>query len=138
MVIQSGNSSNWSQLLKSADMFINSTRKKSHGNTPFRVMWGRNSRYEDLIPAINNNITVSQAAIDEIDSVENIISDDDIVEGEDLLIISPSREQLQEQIQQMDEFRTATFELAGENIRTEQLKQKRQYDKKVSQNRYLD
>ena len=36
----------------------------------------------------------------------------------------------------LDEFRETSYYLAGESICTEQLKQKRQYDKKVSQNRY--
>ena len=60
MNIQSNNSSSWSQLLKSAVLCMNSTWKKSHADIPFRVMWGRDSRYEDLIPAINKNISVSE------------------------------------------------------------------------------
>ena len=128
MAIQSGNTRSWSQLLKSAVLCMNSSHKKSHGSTAFRVMWGRDSRYEDLIPAVSKTPVSSQ---DDIDSDEVMLSDEDIVQDKDM----PEKEQLQECMHDLDEFRTATSKLAGENIRTEQLKQKRQYDKKVSQKR---
>ena len=125
MVIQSGKTSSWS-LLKLAVLCMNSTRKKSHGNTPFRVMKERDSRYED--PTINK---ISVSAEDDLNMEEAILSLIDIVEEGDLPdTISPSQEQLQESIKILEQFRTDTFELAGEKIRTEQLKQKGQYDKK--------
>ena len=33
---------------------MNSTEKKSHSYTPFKVVWGRESRYQDLIPNIHD------------------------------------------------------------------------------------
>ena len=52
MATQTGD--HWCALLKSAVLCMNSTVKKSHSYTPFQVMWGRESRYEDLVPALNN------------------------------------------------------------------------------------
>ena len=52
MEIQTGD--HWSKLLKSATIAMNSTKKRSHGQTAFKVMWGRESRYEDLLSAIND------------------------------------------------------------------------------------
>ena len=133
MVVQSQHTSSWPQLLKSVLFCMNSTHKKSHGNTPYRIMWGRNFRYEDLIPNINN---ISVSAEDDMNMEEVILSLNDIVEEGDLPdTVSPLQEQLQESIKILDQFRSDTFELASEKIRTEQLKQKRQYDKKVSQKR---
>ena len=52
MATQTGD--HWCVLLKSAVLCMNSTVKKSHSYTPFQVMWGRESRYEDLVPALDN------------------------------------------------------------------------------------
>ena len=107
---------------------MNSILKKSHGTTPFRVMWGRDSRYEDLIPYINE---VSVSAEDDIYTEEAIFAlydtQDDEYNPEDLY--SPPLDQSQESIAALDEFRETTSKLSIEYIGTEQLKQKRQYDK---------
>ena len=52
MELQTGD--HWSKLLKSAAIAMNSTKKRSHGQTPFKVMWGRESRHQDLLSAIND------------------------------------------------------------------------------------
>ena len=120
MVVQSQHSSTWSQPLKSALICMNSYHKKSHGNMPYRIMWGRNSRFEDLVPTINK---ISVSAEDDMNMEEAILSLNVIVEEGDLPdTIFPPQEQLQESIKILEQFRTDTFELAGENIRTEQLK----------------
>ena len=33
---------------------MNSTFKRAHGQTPFKVMWGRESRHQDRLSTINN------------------------------------------------------------------------------------
>ena len=38
----------WTKLLKSAVIAMNSTRKKAHGQTAFKVMWGRELMHQDL------------------------------------------------------------------------------------------
>ena len=129
MQIQSGNS--WSQLLKSAVLCMNSTMKKSHGTTPFRVMWDRDSRYQDLVPSLND-VAISEE--EDIETEEAIFSLYD-VQPDDSDAYSPPQEQPQVSLAILDDYRRATCELAGENIGTEQLKQKRQYDKKVTQHR---
>ena len=48
MEIQTGD--HWSKLLKAAAITMNST----HGQTPFKVMWARESRHQDLLSTINN------------------------------------------------------------------------------------
>ena len=129
MQIQSGNS--WSQILKSSVVCLNSTMKKSYDTTPFRVIWGRDSRYQDLVPSLNN---VAISAEENIETEEAIFSLYD-VQPDDSDAYSPPQEQPQESIAILDNYRRATCELAGENIGTEQLKQKRQCDKKVTQHR---
>ena len=62
MQLQSGTV--WSGLLKSAVLCMNSTVKRSHGNTPFRVMWGRDSRHEDLVPVVNGLSVSSKEDLD--------------------------------------------------------------------------
>ena len=124
----------WTSLLKPAVLCMNSTQKKSHGTTPFRVMWGRDSRHADLVPVVNS-VTVSSQ--DDIDTEEAILNHYDPLLDEfhsDNTFALP--EHPDEDIAILDEFRETTYKLAGESICTEQLKQKRQYDKKVSLNRY--
>ena len=134
MQIESGNT-NWSQLLKSALLCMNSTIKRSHGDTPFRLMWGRDSRYEELVPSINH---VSVSAEEDVDMEEAIFALYNTVlpdSESDLYSLPP--EPQQECIASLDTFRKTTCELAGGNIKTEQLRQKRQYDKKVTQIRFV-
>ena len=50
---------------------MNSTQKKSHGTTPFRVMWGIDSRHADLVPVVNS-VTISSQ--DDIDTEEAILN----------------------------------------------------------------
>ena len=68
MQLQSGTF--WSELLKSAVLCINSTVKRSNGNTPFRVMWGRDSRHEDLVPVVNG---LSVSSKDDLDIEGDIL-----------------------------------------------------------------
>ena len=134
MKIESGNT-NWSQLLKPALLCMNSTLKKSHGNTPFRVMWGRDSRYEDLVPSITG---VSVSAEEDVDTEEVIYALYDHNEDESARnVYSLPAEEPQSSISALESFRNSTCDLAGELIRNEQLKQKRQYDKKVNRIRYV-
>ena len=54
------------KILKSAVLSMNSTKKRSTGHTSFKVMWGRESRYEFLLPVINNlNSTPEEYLIEE-------------------------------------------------------------------------
>ncbi|KAI6658301.1 hypothetical protein LOD99_15570 [Oopsacas minuta] len=62
MEVKIGN--HWSQLLKLACLTMNSTKKKSHGQTPFNVMWGRESKHVDLL------FTYPNLAIDPIEDFE--------------------------------------------------------------------
>ena len=58
-------SKEWSILLKSAVLSMNSTKKRSTGHTPFKVMLGRKSRYEILLPVINlKTIFLNQKVFD--------------------------------------------------------------------------
>ena len=116
-----------------AVLCMNSTLKKSHGNTPFRVMWGRDSRHADLVPVVNS-VTVSSQ--DDIDAEEAILSHyDPLLDEFHSDDTFPLPDQPGEDIATLDEYRETTYKLAAESICTEQLKQKRQYDKKVSLNR---
>ena len=86
MEIQTG--AHWSKLLKSAVIAMNSTRKRSHGQTAFKVMLERESRPEDLLSTINNLqsnneedfeleeaiFTEVQHPLDEIEEFEDIFS----------------------------------------------------------------
>ena len=61
----------WSELLKSAVIAMNSTRKKSHGYTAFRVMWGRESRYEELL-SIDD---ISSTSAEDFECEETIVDE---------------------------------------------------------------
>ena len=94
----------WSALLKSALISMNSTKKKSHGYTPYRVMFGRESRYEDLLSTIDNLISTpqedfefEQSILEEFKLTEETI-DMDI---EDVFL--PSSEQSLDEISLLDQ-----------------------------------
>ena len=133
MHIQCGK--DWSQLLKSAVLCMNSTFKKSPGSTPFRIMWGRDCRYEELVPS---NSSVSVSAEEDVDEEEDILSLCDFLgEKDEEDIFSFPIEHPDDSIAEVKEFRDTTWKIAGEDIITEQMKQKTQYDKKVTQNRFV-
>ena len=126
----------WSELLKSAVLCMNSTYKKSHGTTPFRVMWGRDSRYEELVPSISNASVSAEDDFAEEDAILSLCDSDiysDITED----IYSLPIEQPIGSIANLKEYRESTYKFAHENTTAEQMKQKIQYDKKVNQNRFV-
>ena len=78
----------WSNLLKAAVLAMNSTKKREHGETAFRVMWGRQSRHEDLLAVANNfkvdceeGFLVEQAILNETCRIESL---DDIQQNVDV------------------------------------------------------
>ena len=126
----------WSELLKSAVIAMNSTRKKSHGYTAFRVMWGRESRYEELL-SIDD---ISSTSAEDFECEETIVDEfplDEENSGEIEDLFQPSSQQHQEEISIIDENRENTNKSAVKSILTEQSKQKRQYDQKVNNIRYI-
>ena len=125
----------WSTLLKSAVIAMNSTKKRSLRQTPFKVMWGRESRHQDLLSTINNLQTNDE---EDFDLEESIFSEvlnpmDDVEEIED--IYSPPLDNPHQEVDMFDESRTSTQQSAMDSISFEQLKQKIQYDKKVNTKR---
>ena len=125
----------WSTLLKSAVIAMNSTKKRSLRQTPFKVMWGRESRHQDLLSTINNLQTNDE---EDFDLEESIFSEvlnpmDDVEEIED--IYSPPLGNPHQEVDMFDESRTSTQQSTMDSISFEQLKQKIQYDKKVNTKR---
>ena len=136
MEIQTGD--HWTNLLKAAAITMNFTFKRAHGQTPFKVMWGRESRHQDLLSTINNLQcnTEEDFAIDDAIMSEVIPPLDDIEEISD--IFSPPLEIPQEEVTSIDESRTSTKQSAMDSINCEQIKQKMQYDKKVNEGRLVE
>ncbi|KAI6659581.1 hypothetical protein LOD99_14504 [Oopsacas minuta] len=99
MEVQTGN--HWSQLLKLACLTMNSTKKKSHGQTPFNV----------------KEILSQQSENDYIDDQDEF---------------SPPCSEPGEELSCIYETRDTRFKSAAEDIHSEQLRQKLQYDKKVN------
>ena len=97
-------------------------------------MWGRESRYQDLIPHIDN-IEVSHE--EDLQLEEAILEEFLPMEEEMIDVFSSPLDDPLQSIHLMEESRQKVCELAGDSIRSEQLKQKRQYDKKVNETRYL-
>ena len=44
----------WSKMLKQVVLAMNSMKKRSLRQNQFKVMWGRESRHQDLLATINN------------------------------------------------------------------------------------
>ena len=95
-------------------------------------MFGRDSRYQDLFSSIKDISIYNKI---ERETEESIFALDYPHQDDQPGVTSLPLEQPPEEFALTD-YRERINELAGENIRTEQLKQKRQYDKKVNQNRY--
>ena len=124
----------WSCLLKPELLAMHSTKKRAHGQTAFRVMWGRQSKHEDLLSVINNfkvdseeDFTVEQAILDEISQVKSLDDFDQIVD-----VFSPDYKLPLDVIDDLENCRVAVYETASDSISYEQVKQKIQYDKKVN------
>ena len=122
MALETGK--HWSVLLKSALISMNSTKKKSYGYTPIKVMWGRESGYEDLLFAMNNIIYAEFQSSTENMKIDRL--------GDEFLL--PAQQPLEE-ISLFDAHRLNVNETSADSIMSEQLKQKRQYDKKVNATR---
>ena len=131
MEIQTGE--HWSKLLKSATIAMNSTKKRSHGQTAFKVMWGRESRHEDLLSAINNlpSTVEEDFEMEEAILTKVLLPQDEMEQIEDEF--SPPLDQPQEEVLMIDDCRAATQKLAVDSINFEQTKQSMQYNKKVNQ-----
>ena len=112
---------------------MNSNVKKSHSYVPFQVMWGRESKYENLV----SNISKIDVSHDEDYELEEAIISESVAieEGCELDMFSPDDHL--ESINLLNEYRKNTCDLANALIRSEQLKQKRQYDKKVNEKRQV-
>ena len=134
MEIETGD--HWSKLLKSAAIAMNSTKKRSHGQTAFNVMWGRESRHQELLSVINNLQTNTN---EDFELEESIFAEvlPPLGDPEDFLedIFSPPLDNPQEEVDIISESRTSTQQSAMDSINYEQLKQKIQYDKKVNEGR---
>ncbi|KAI6656013.1 Gypsy retrotransposon integrase-like protein 1 [Oopsacas minuta] len=100
-------SKEWSILLKSAVLSMNSTKKRSTGQTPFKIMWGRESQF------IEEEEVFARLDLDNLDDLDD-----------------PSLDTLV-----LEEERFNIYDSASQSIASEQLKQKSQYDKKVTGNR---
>ena len=112
---------------------MNSTKKRAHGQTAFKVMWGRESRHQDLLSVINNLETNTEEDFE----LEESIFAELLTDTEELLedIFSPPLDNPQEEVDIISESRTSTQQSAMDSINYEQLKQKIQYDKKVNEGR---
>ena len=128
----------WSKLLKQVVLAMNSCKKRSLGQTPFKVMWGRESRHQDLLSTINNLQTNDEEDFDLEESIFSEVTDplDDIEGIND--IFCPSPDNPLEAVSNIDESRTSTQQSAMDCINFEQLKQKIQFDKKVNTNRLVE
>ena len=87
----------WSKLLKQAVLAMNSCKKRSVGQTPFKVMWGRESRHQDIFSTINNLQTNDEEDFDLEESIFSEVTDplDDIEGINDIfahLLIIPSKQ----------------------------------------------
>lgn len=124
----------WPELVKSAVLALNYSSKKSHGQTPFKVMWGRGSRCLDLLSYLNNSDSPPEQEEEEEDIEVAALPEntDSNIEDE----FSPPYDDPQQSITLLELSRELTRKNACELIRSEQLKQKRQYDKKVTEKRY--
>ena len=131
MEIETGD--HWCKLLKSAVIAMNSTKKRAHGQTAFKVMWGRESRHQDLLSVINSLETSTEEDFELEESIfaELLTDTEELVED----IFSPPLDNPQEEVDIISESRTSTQQSAMDSINYEQLKQKIQYDKKVNEGR---
>ena len=105
MEVQTGD--HWSKLLKAAAITINSTFKRAHGQTPFKVMWGRESRHQDLLSIINN----VQCNKEEDFAIEDVIMNEvipplDVIE-EISDIFNPPFDNIHEELLVLSEYRTS-------------------------------
>ena len=128
----------WSKLLKQVVLAMNSINKRSIRQTPFKVMWGRESRHQDLLSTINNLQTNDE---EEFELEESIFSEflgslDDIERKND--IFSQPPDNLLEEVSNIDESRTSTQQSAMDSFNFQQFKQKIQYDMKVNSNRLVE
>ena len=115
-------------------MCMNFTVKKSNSYTPFQVMCGRESKYDNLV---SNIFKIDVSHVKDYELEEAIISEYvDIEGGSELDMFSSPCDHL-ESIHLLNESWKNTCDLANASIRSEQLKQKRQYDKKVNANRLV-
>ena len=104
MEIETGD--HWCKLLKSAVIAMNSTKKRAHGQTAFKVMWGRESRHQDLLSVINNLETNTEEDFE----LEESIFAELLTDTEELLedIFSPPLDNPQEEVDIISESRTST------------------------------
>ena len=123
----------WSKLLKSAAIAMNSTKKRSHGKTAFKVMWGRESRHQDLLSAINDMATNPEAYFEiEEAIIAEVMPSQDGIESD---VFSALELQDEDEVTIIEDARKATHQSAADCITFEQMKQKIHYDKKVNDNR---
>ena len=129
MELQTGD--HWSKLLKSVAIAMNSTKKRSHGQTPFKVMWGRESRHQDLLSAI---LDLDLNEDSDFELKEAIISETVPPEDECVDLFCPLHDQPHEEVALIHAARAATNKSAMDCINFEQLRQKIHYDKNVTSN----
>ena len=100
----------WSRLLNSAGLAINSTKKRSQGQTAFKVMWGRQSRHEDLLSVINNRKVDSQGDFEaEEELFAQVTPSQDELEN---IVFSPPLEKPLEDVRTVNKCRNNTNEKA--------------------------
>ena len=113
---------------------MNSSRKKSINQTPFKLMWGRESRYQDLLSHVNNKNQFGEDSDDDT-QLEEMDGHQVIDEHDPMIEIFDPPELPNETFNLLKEYRESLWENGVESILSEQLKQKRQFEKKVSDKR---
>ena len=120
----------WTELLKPALILMNSTKKKSIGCTPYMVMFGRESRFEDLLSTIEDITSTPQ---EDFEFEEAIFAEFTMDSNEIEDVFLPSLTQEVEETSHQD--RTKVYKSSADSIRSDQLRQRRQFDKKVNETR---
>ena len=123
MVRQTGK--HWSDLLQPAVLAMNSSMKKSHNQTPFKLMWGRESRYQDLLSYMNSSQECQPGNDDDI-----ILGDEDVDHTRDTALdhFAPPSDLPNEAYNMLQASRESLWSNAIGYIQSEQLEQKRQFD----------
>ena len=116
----------WPDRTQEACFAANTHLKKATKATPFRLMFGRDFNPAYLFHASN-------ADMDDYTTSE----DEPLIEDETNECIYEPAEDPDEWTEIKDNQRNVDIEVASNNIRQEQTRQKRVYDNKVQQNRYI-
>ena len=101
---------------------MNSTHKRAIGTTPFNIMFGRQSRYIDLLEYV------------QVTDNENYNNEEDNPDADEQATFNVQNE-MDNQMLDFNTEREDSWNEARESIIREQLKQKRIFDEKVHEKR---